>query len=175
MNRLRKAIAEVAICMASLGVAHAQEQIMSDYDHNTNFSRYKTYSWQKVDAPDEVWESRLKSTVDAQLAAKGWTRVDAGGDAVIIAEGNMGEAAAQERVGGGGWGPGWGAGWRWRGWTEPVDYNQGILVIDILDGTNKALIWRSFASENVSSKEEKSIDKLDKAVVKLFKNFPPKN
>jgi hypothetical protein len=50
-----------------------------------------------------------------------------------------------------------------------------VLVIDILDGTTNALIWRGFASENVSSKEEKSIDKLDKAAVKLFKDFPPKS
>lgn len=173
MNRLHNAIAGLAICMASLGVAHAQQQIMSDYDHNTNFSRYKTYSWQKLDAPDDVWESRLKSTVDGQLAARGWSRVDSGGDAVIIAQGNMGEAAKEERVPG--CCPGWGPGWRMRGWSEPVDYNQGVLLIDILDGSTNALIWRGFASENVSSKEEKSIDKLDKAVVKLFKNFPPKS
>jgi hypothetical protein len=35
-------------------------QISTDYDHSTNFSQYKTYSWFKVQAGDSLWEDRIK-------------------------------------------------------------------------------------------------------------------
>lgn len=47
-------------------------QISTDYDHSTNFSQYKTYSWLKVQAGDSLWQDRIKQDVDAQLSAKGW-------------------------------------------------------------------------------------------------------
>lgn len=169
MNSSRSVVAVLAICFGGMVGAHAQ-QIENDYDHQTNFSQYKTYSWKQINAPDSIWEGRIKGAVDAQLAAKGWTRVDAGGDAVLCAVGNTGEAATLERFYGG-----MGPGWRWRGWSEPVSYDEGTLIIDIFDAKTQALVWRGFASQTVSSKDQKNINKLDKVVAKLFKNFPPKD
>jgi len=169
MNKFRNAVTLITIFIGSLAAAHAQQQIDSDYAPNTNFAQYKTYSWQKIDAPDSAWESSIRSTVDVQLAAKGWTRVDRGGDAVLCAIANTGEAATLEHFYGG-----WAPGWRWRGWSEPVSYDEGTLVVDIFDAKTQALIWRGFASQTVSSKDQKNIVKLDKVIEKLFKKFPPK-
>ena len=170
MNRLLTSAAALAICLGGLAAAHAQDQIASDYAPNTNFSQYKTYSWQKINAPDSVWETTIKGAVDAQLVAKGWTRVDNGGDAALCAISTTGEAGEMEHFYGG-----WAPGWRWRGWSEPVSYDQGTLVIDIFDAKTQALVWRGFASNSVSSKDQKDVKKIDKVVSKLFKNFPPKN
>jgi hypothetical protein len=169
MHNFRSVVGLMAICIGSLAVAHAQQQIDSDYAPNIDFSRYKTYSWQKISAPDSAWENAIRGTVDAQLAAKGWTRVDNGGDAVLCAIANTGEAATLEHFPGGG-----APGWRWRGWTEPVSYDQGTLVIDIFDAKTEALIWRGFASQTASGKDQKNVGKLDKVIEKLFKKFPPK-
>ncbi len=49
--------------------------IKTDYDHSANFSQYKTYSWLKVQAGDSLWADRIQQDVDAQLAAKGWTKL----------------------------------------------------------------------------------------------------
>lgn len=170
MKSLRRVVAVLAICFAGVTAGHAQQQIDSDYAPNVNFSQYKTYSWQKISAPDSAWQSSIRSTVDAQLAAKGWTRVDNGGDAVLCAIANTGEAATLEHFYGG-----MGPGWRWRGWSEPVSYDEGTLIIDIFDAKTQALIWRGFASQTVSSKDQKNIGKLDKVITKLFKKFPPKD
>lgn len=170
MHNFRSVAVLMALCVGSLAVAHAQQQIDSDYAPNTNFAQYKTYSWQKISAPDNTWESSIRSAVDAQLAAKGWTRLDNGGDAALSAIANTGEAATLEHFYGG-----WAPGWRWRGWTEPVSYDEGTLVIDIFDTKTQALIWRGFASQTVSSKDQKNIGKLDKVIAKLFKKFPPKD
>lgn len=170
MNSFRNAVTVLAICLGGLAVAHAQDQIASDYAPNTNFGQYKTYSWQKISAPDSVWETTIKGAVDSQLAAKGWTRVDKGGDAALCAISTTGEAGEMEHFYGG-----MGPGWRWRGWSEPVSYNEGTLVIDIFDAKTQALVWRGFASDTASKKDQKNAKKLDKVIAKLFKNFPPKN
>src|SRR5437762_8701692 len=83
-----KAVHRTTICtvffLAMLGAAFAQH-IQTDFDHQANFSQYKTYSWQQIKAADSLWDSRIKNAVDAQLAAKGWTQVDSGGDVAIVA------------------------------------------------------------------------------------------
>src|ERR1700730_4698969 len=59
--------------------------ISTDYDHSTNFSQYKTYSWLKVQAGDSLWADRIQQDVDSQLAAKGWTKLAANGNASVSA------------------------------------------------------------------------------------------
>lgn len=67
------------------GAANLNAQIKTDYDHSANFASYKTYSWIKVQAGNSLWDDRIKQDVDAQLAAKGWVKVDSNGDAAISA------------------------------------------------------------------------------------------
>jgi hypothetical protein len=59
--------------LALLGSAFAQ-QVQTDFDHQANFSQYKTYSWQEIKPPDSLWDSRIMKAVGAQLSAKGWTQ-----------------------------------------------------------------------------------------------------
>src|SRR5579864_634878 len=73
-----------ALVLVNLGTALAQ-QVTTDFDHQADFAQYKTYSWEQVKSADPLWDSRIKSAVDAQLQAKGWTRVDNGGDVCIVA------------------------------------------------------------------------------------------
>jgi hypothetical protein len=83
-----KSYRSTAVCTlffaAMLGAAFAQ-QVKTDFDHHANFSQYKTYSWQQITPANSLWDARIKSAVDAQLAAKGWTQVDNGGDVAIVA------------------------------------------------------------------------------------------
>jgi len=44
--------------------------VKTDYDRAANFSQYKTYRWEKVQAPDPLWVDRIKAAVNAALAAK---------------------------------------------------------------------------------------------------------
>ena len=46
------------------------------YSHSADFAKYKTYSWIKVSVQDPLWEDRVMRSVDSQLTAKGWTKVD---------------------------------------------------------------------------------------------------
>ena len=80
----RKAAVCTVFFLIALGTALAQ-QVKTDFDHQANFSQYKTYSWQEIKPANSLWDARIKDAMDAQLAAKGWTQVDSGGDVAIVA------------------------------------------------------------------------------------------
>jgi Domain of unknown function (DUF4136) len=146
----------------------------TDYDHNANFSNYKTYSWGKVDTADSLWDQRVKQAVDSQLAAKGWTQVPSGGDVMV----NAFRKSRSERTLNTFY-DGFPGGWRWGGFggeaTTTVDtYKVGTLLIDMFDANSKNLIWRGKATDTLSSNPDKDIKKLDSEVHDLFKHFPPK-
>jgi len=160
--------------LVMLGTALAQ-QVKTDFDHQANFSQYKTYSWQEIKPPNSLWDARIKSAVDAQLAAKGWTQVDNGGDVAIVAIATtQTEKTLQTFY------DGMGGGWRWRGFggmgeatTTEQDYKEGTLLIDMYDAKSKQLIWRGSAEDTLSNKAEKNEKNLNKGVEKMFKKFPP--
>src|SRR6202162_6607018 len=83
MKSFRSTAVFTLFFVAMLGAAFAQ-QVKTDFDHQANFSQYKTYSWQEIKPPNSLWDARIKNAVDAQLSAKGWTQVDNGGDAAIV-------------------------------------------------------------------------------------------
>jgi hypothetical protein len=154
-------------------VTAAWANISTDYDHKVDFARIKTYSWGNIKTPDSLWDERVKQAVDGQLAAKGWTQVPSGGDVVVTARDaihNQEELNTFYNGFGGGRRFGGGIGIS----TTSVDtYKVGTLIIDVIDGQTKNLIWRSASSDTLASKPEKNIKTLDKNVQKMFQHFPP--
>jgi hypothetical protein len=53
------------------------------------------------------------------------------------------------------------------------DYQAGTLVIAMYDAKTKQLLWRGTAEGTLSDKANKNENKLEKAVAKMFKNYPP--
>jgi len=145
-----------------------------DYNHSTDFARYHTYSWLKVDASNTLWSDRIQRDVDGQFAAKGWTRVPSGGDAAVAA---MGATHEQQTLNT--FYDGLGGGWFWGGFgpdysTTTVENTPvGTLVVDLFDASSKKLIWRGTASKALSEKPEKNEKKLEDSVQDMFKHFPP--
>ena len=165
-----------AFLMVLLGSAFGQH-IQTDFDHQANFSQYKTYSWQEIKASNSLWDDRIKEAVNAQLGSKGWIQVDSGGNVVIVAiKTTQTERTLQTFY------DGMGGGWRWRGFggfgestSTEQDYKEGTLVVDMYDASTKQLIWRGSAEEMLSDKAEKNEKNLDKGVAKMFKSFPPRS
>jgi hypothetical protein len=151
------------------------QQVKTDYDRSTNFGQYKTYSWEQVKTKDALDVDRIKSAVNAALAAKGWTQVASGGDTSIVAiETTQNQQTLNTFY------DGFGGGWRWRGFggmgeatTTTDTYKVGTLVVDVFDTNTKALLWRGTSSDTLSNNSDKNIKNLDKGVDKMFKHFPP--
>jgi Domain of unknown function (DUF4136) len=176
MTPIRRTALCIVAFLAALGDASAQ-QVQTDFDHQANFSQYKTYSWQAIKPANSLWDARIKSAVDAQLAAKGWTQVDSGGDVAIVAiKTTQTQRTLQTFYDGFGGGWGWrrfGAGGFGESETTEQDYKEGTLVVDMYDAKTKQLIWRGSAEDTLSSKAEKNEKNLDKGVARMFKKFPP--
>jgi Domain of unknown function (DUF4136) len=149
--------------------------IVTDYDHSANFSQYKTYSWLKVQAGDSLWADRIQQDVDAQLAAKGWTKVQSNGDATVAAfQSTQDQQTLQTFY------DGFGGGWRWRGGgglgmsTTTADVTKvGTLVVDIFQAQSKQLLWRGKERDALTGNPGKNAEKLSKDLANMFKHFPP--
>ena len=71
-----------------IATATLAQDVKTDYDHHANFSQYRTYYWERVKTTDPLWQSRIQDAVDHELQAKGWQRVDNGGDVALAAVGS---------------------------------------------------------------------------------------
>jgi hypothetical protein len=167
----REALKLIAPMLALFAVV-SWAAVKTDYDHEANFSQYKTYSWIGVPkASNDLWAERITRDVDGELAAKGWTKVESGGDARVSAFGRTENRQTIET-----YYNGYGGGWMWRGFggaTTFVDNTPvGTLVVDIFDNQTKKLIWRGWSSDTLSTNVSKNEKKLEKAVEDMFKKFP---
>jgi hypothetical protein len=159
-----------------VGVLVLTAAVKTDHDHNADFSKYKTYSWLKAEASDTIWADRIRTDIDGQLQAKGWSRVESGGDAAVSAFGRVRNEQTLTTFY-----DGLGGGWFWRGFgpstaTTTVENTPvGTLVVHIFDASTKHLIWTGTSTETLSAKPEKNEKKLENAVEEMFNHFPPKS
>ena len=180
-----------------LGVSTTSaHKIRVDYDHDTHFSRYKTYRWvrpahsgpEQAQFPNQLMEERVTGFIDEALAAKGLKRVTKGGDLLITYRINVTEqpvlSTYYSGVGPGwgrgwtaDWGPGWDTGWGWGSGvatTTVQTYYEGTLVINMVDARENQLVFQGTSTQAVSSRPQKNTRKLAKAVNEVLQKFPPR-
>jgi hypothetical protein len=77
----------------------------------------------------------------------------------------------------GGYGWGWGGGWGATSTDVRVrDILVGSLAIDIVDATKGQMVWRGLGTKEIDTdaKPEKRDENINKAVAKIFRNYPPR-
>ncbi len=164
---------------------HAQE-VHYNYDRSANFGTYKTYEWVDLPGPggvvsDQLIDQSIKRAVDEQLAQKGLTRVNQGGDlqvgyhAIVKEEKSINLSAFGNGGGPWGWGGGWGgfSSGSVTGQTSTIPV--GTLLVDLYDPARRQLVWRGDGTKTIDLKKDpdKNYRVLQKAMAKLFKNYPP--
>ena len=156
------------LCLAALAGA---QQVRFDYDRSANFSAYKTYQWAGQKAgqnSNQLMHQNFQRAVDEQLAMKGMRRVTSGGDVQVA----YSTAFAQEKRF-----DAWGTGPRFRGSAQVTSstIETGKLVVYIYDPAKNQLVWRGEAEKTLTIQKdpEKNYRNLEKAMAKLFKNYPP--
>lgn len=156
------------------------QDVHYNYARGANFAAYKTYQWVDIQGvPDQLIDHDIKRAIDEQLAQKGLTKVEnhpdlyVGYQAVIREEKGINLSGWGERYAGwGGFGGGWGTG-SVKGETSTIPV--GTLLVDLYDPAKKQLIWRGDATKTIDHKKDpdKNYKNLQKAIAKLFKNYPP--
>jgi hypothetical protein len=166
----------IVICSAAL---HAQK-VKVEYDKTADFTRYKTYSWMKLGAAQYPFvQMDVVGAIDNQLAAKGLKKVDSGGDLLVNGIGSMTDSMNVSYVVDIYAMPAldlpitWVNGAPVASNSTAVDVDKGTLVVDLVDRQAKQLKWRGTAKANLDRQEqEKSLEIIEKAVVKMFKEYP---
>ena len=173
-----------ALLTLSLGVF--AQKVRYNFLPGTDFSKYKTYRWVKlenVQYPAQLVDEQIVRAIDGQLSAKGLRRVESGdADLLVVYQ----AAINQERQwnaystgdgywGYGGWG-GWGGGMTSTTTTATSStINIGTLNLDFYDVATKKQIWRGEATKTLDPPKDpnKLQGRINKGAAKLLKNFPP--
>jgi Domain of unknown function (DUF4136) len=137
-----------------------------DFGHALSFQGFETYTWGKgTPVKNPLMDQRIVQAIDKQLAAKGITKVDpsTNPDLVVIYHAAVGTETELNTTNMGGW--------RWGGGVDKIPV--GPLTVDIGDAKTKKLAWMGNASGTLSDNPEKNTKRINSAVEKMFKKFPP--
>lgn len=166
----------VLFLLLTAGQSFAQK-VSVDFDKAIDFSKYKTYAFEAgTPTPVSLTNQRIEKAIEAQLAAKGLTRVESNADLTVVFHCAVTEQTQLNTRSLDGWG--WGRGWRrWGGGGTAITQVEripvGTLIVDIGDLSTKKYIWRGTATKTISSNPDKNAKAIDPAVKKMFEKFPP--
>jgi len=174
----------VAVGFAMLTLSCASVAISTDYDKNVDFTRFRTFSflgghiWVNGMADDNntLVRDRIRNSVTSTLTARGMQPVTENPDVYVAYLAGARTRTELEATGPyvAGFGPYFGMG----GWWGPMytdwwtrTYNEGTLVIDLVDAQTKKLVWRAYAQTEVN--KPVTDQKMLQVVEKAFKGYPP--
>ncbi len=163
-------------------------QVGQDYDPAKTFSHLRTYDWQskiqektgdpRVDNP--LIDTRIRKAVDRSLMGKNYPKVSNGTPDFYVAyqfviHRKIESDSLQSGVGfgfgsyGNFGGIGIGTG------GDISEYDEGMLIIDIIDAKSGGLLWRGTGTRRVSlqSDPEKTTQNVNETVDKIMAQFPP--
>ena len=157
-------------------------KISSDFDRTAAFSSYKTYAFTEealAIAINDLNRNRLFNAIDAELAAKGFTKSASNPDVLIDIKlkGEQKQTATATNTGGYGYGYryGWGGGFS----TTTINYDtyvDGTLFIDMIDTKKNQLVWQGRGTKTIEpdASEKKREQNINYAVKQIFMKYPPK-
>lgn len=179
----------IPVLLVSAAVVFAQD-VRYNFDKQANFAAFKTYKWVVLAGGtklDDLRDKQIRQAIDSQLASKGLSKAEGGeADLYVTYQAAINKEKSFSSYTTGtdwGYGPGWArGGWYGGGmgsaWTtgETSTIYVGQLVVDLYDCSNQSLVWRGVVSKTLEpeAKPEKQQKNLDKALTKLFANYPPR-
>ena len=171
------------VLAGSLGACSGMK-ITTDYNPEVapNFSAYQTYAWlpqpirQDPRVYNAITENRVRRAVDNSLSAGGYRKLESGTPDFLVAWQAAIEGKVDVTMVNGYYGYGY-RGWGAWGGAQPVvrEYDEGTLILDVIDAESRELVWRGVAQAKISqnSSPDQRGRKINEAVSKILANFPP--
>ena len=164
------------LASATLGLTSCSPfNVRSDYAETANFNTYKTYKLRIDDLKlNDIDKDRVLNEVSKQLQTKGMS-VANNPDLIVNVKANhkkIQDVQSTRPYGMYGWGGpfGWGVGVN-RTWTS--NYNQGSLIVDLIDTRTQKLVWQGIGSGiSVDSPKQKQ-KQIPEIVSEIMANYPP--
>ncbi|MEN8163418.1 MAG: DUF4136 domain-containing protein [Acidobacteriota bacterium] len=154
---------------------------VTDWDTHHDFTRDSTFAWYELPerpdrgapspAPNAIVASRIRNAVTGELGLKGLTPAEPGKADLLVTY----HIALQRNmhVYYGGWGYPYHGCWGWGGggYSSARMVTRGTLIVDVLDGKKRSLVWRGIA-EGAFSRPNPSENDVAKIVSRLLAEFP---
>ena len=161
-------------------------KVSTDYDPDVDFSALRSYAWLddrsgiEGDRADvtSLLDRRVRSAVDETLPGKGLAQV-ARDEAEVLVSYHFGiETKLDVNTIHSSYGYGRGRyGARGSSQTTVKEYEEGTLLIDLIDPASKQLVWRGAGQARIrrSTTPEQSEERVRQAVAMILAEFPPES
>ena len=174
----------VALALATLTTGCSSIRLNHDWDRDAPFSSYQTFAWieQRPAAADgnartalvqnDLLHKRIQSAVTEELEAHGLRPDPDNPDLRVVYH-----TGIEDKINVTDWGYSysydyWGYGGRD---IDVYQYEEGTLVVDLIDSETTELVWRGWATGTVdrSASPEKRDYRIAEAVHKIMSRYPP--
>jgi hypothetical protein len=136
-----------------------------EYDHQVDFSRYKTWSWHEggTAAMNPVTDKAIRDAIEKTLAARGLSRVDSGATVFIVYHASRTTQIESVTSKPGSPAPPSGI----------LYFQKGALVVDLIDPASGKVVWRGQAAGVLRYGPKEIAAQVDAAIAELLGGFPP--
>ena len=164
----------LALCALSIGLTSTiavGQQVSVNYNHSQSFSgvSHVCMGFQQCQQGPEFdpGSSAQYRISTPHCKARGWQKAQEGQnpDVLVTANGGMKQQTSYSAWGMRGIGGGMGG-------ITPEQNVIGTLVVDLYDAKNQSLIWRGIAQNTLNNNGNKNQQMVQKAVTKMFKQWP---
>jgi hypothetical protein len=186
MNRNLSALwISLMIAVASTTSAFSQK-VSVGYDKSADFAKYASYTWADPTTPPSrpLLYVSIVGSIDYELKAKGLVRAENNGDLILIPAGGtqfgISYAAGAPVISSYSGPPPALNATMWTGAGGPSNLAatyvpEGTLMLSFVDRSTNKVIWSGTVTQKLEMEnKKKSLTLIDKAIVKLLKEFPPK-
>jgi len=161
-------------------------QVATDFNPEFDFGSLKSYAWLPHESPpgsdvrinNALVNDRVVAAVDAQLAEKGYHIADSMPDFYVTWLGAIDRKMRIDTINdfyGPYWHGSYGCCLPYSVRTYISEYDEGTLIIDVLNAADHKLVWRGSGKDYISesSSPEETIRKTNEVVSVILSEFPP--
>jgi Domain of unknown function (DUF4136) len=182
---IMRSITWLLLASAAAAFACSGIRVTTDYDPNADFSNVRSYAWFEEtsgvqgDRADvtSLLDRRVRSAVDGELQRKGIARVDKSTAKILVGyhlgvETKLDVDTINSGYGYGRYGYYGGISTQ----TTVREYQEGTLLIDVIDPSSKQLVWRGSGQARIrqNSTPEEREKRIGEAVKEILESFPPR-
>lgn len=174
-------------CVILVGALCVAQKVNVGYDKSTDFSHYQSYTWLEPGTQPSrpLLYSMIVGSIDHELKSKGLQRIERDGDLILVPEGGIevglssslsspilpsynGPPPAMDAT-------------MWTGSSASVGSSavyvpQGSLAVNFVDRSSNKVVWSGSVKVGLDiERKKKSLEKVDAAIAKLLKGFPPRS